>query len=335
MPIPLRPPTAASTSGVPTRVATRAPVAPALVLSAATLLALGALATPARALSPPDPSGNIPWDEDPERPEAQADFEGVAAVEAAFDNARRAEERQLDLPDGALGTLELPDQDAWDAMDGGARALALANAERTARAGVPYPGGAPLGLPLEAVETHLDALAQAYADYMLAENYWGHDAPADGAAPFAGSDPFSRIDAHPALGEGAGADGGDCHDFLGQAENLAVFASSGGDDIRLPVERAIYGFVYDDAGSAWGHRHLMLLQDRPLRRDSGGFVDDAGPAGSEGYLGVGSAGANDGSYRVFDDAEGFPVQRNVVVLIIDPVPGDGCGYELEEAPPGG
>ena len=316
--------------GAPSRGARRA-----VRRAAVAALALGGLGGPALALSPPDPRADIPWDEDPARDGAQASFEGVRAVRAAFDNARRAEERQFGLADGALGSLELPDQGTWDALDGGARALLLANAERTARAGVAYPGGAPLGLPFEAVETRLDALAQDYADYMLAENYWAHEAPADGGPPFAGTDPFSRIDAHPTLGEGAGAGGADCHDFLGQAENLAVFASSGGDDVRLPVERAIYGFLYEDAGSAWGHRHLMLLQDRPLDRDVGGFADDSGPVGSEGFIGVGSAGVNDGSYAAFEDVEGFPVQRNVVVLIVDPVAGGGCDYELEEAPPGG
>lgn len=292
---------------------------------------LAALTGTAAASSPPDPRADIPWDEDPETPGEQATFEGVAAIEAAFAHARRREEIQFGLPAGSLGSLELPDQAAWDALGDAHRALAITNAERTARGGVPYPGGAPSGLPLETVEGHLDALAQRYADFLLVNDHWDHVAPATAVevgegAPLAGTDPFERLDAHPALGAGAGTDGGDCHDFLGQHENLAVFASSGGDDIRLPVERAVYGFLYDDAGSAWGHRHLMLLQDAPLSGD-GGFVDDAGPAGSEGFIGVGTAGANDGGYPIFD-AEDFPVQRNVVVLLIDPVPDAACRYEI-------
>ena len=305
-------------------------------LAALVACALGTLAAaPAHALSPPDPRADVPWDEDPDAPGEQTSFDGVGAVEAAFDRGRREEERQFELPEGSLGNLELPGQGEWDAMDDADRALVITNAERTARGGVEYPGGAPLGLPLEGVETHLDALAQRYADFMRANGYWGHEAPADatevGDGPaLAGTDPFGRIDGHPVLGEGAGTGGGDCHQFLGQAENLAVFASSGTDDIRLPVERAIYGFLYDDSGSTWGHRHLMLLQDEPVTGGGGGFDDDAGPTGTEGYLGVGTAGANDGSYAAFADPGSFPTQRNVVVLLIDPVPGDACGYELRE-----
>ncbi len=281
----------------------------------------------AHAGSPPDPSADIPWDEDATTGGAQTRFDGVDSVMAAFDNARRAEEDQFDLEAGSLGNLSLPAQADWDALDVSSKALAITNAERTARGGAPYPGGAPLGLPLAGVETHLDDLAQRYADYMVTANYWGHDAPADGPEPFAGTDPFSRIDNHPVLGE---APGGDCHQFLGQAENLAVFASSPGTDIPLPIERAIYGFIYDDAGSAWGHRHLMLLQDEPLRGGSGGYTNDAGGDDSEGFMGVGTAGSMDGGYAAFDDVETFPVQRNVVMLFIDPVPGDACGYESSD-----
>ena len=109
-----------------------------------------------------------------------------------------------------------------------------------------------------------------------------------------------------------------------------MFASSAGDDIPLLVERSLYGFLYADAGSDWGHRHLLLLQDEPLDGGSGGFTDDTGATGSEGYLGVGTAGAADGSYRAYDDVETFPVQYNAVFLIIDPVPDAGCAYEVLE-----
>lgn len=295
------------------------------------MLALVAAAGCAHAASPPDPDADIAWDEDPDRDGAQASFDGVGAIEAAYGRARREEERQFGLDAGSLGVLELPAQASWDALDGADKALLIANAERAARGGIPYPGGAPLGLPLAGIETHLNALAQAYADYLVTANYWDHDAPADGPPPFAGTDPFSRIDADPVLGETAG---GDCHDFLGQAENLAVFASSPVPDIPLPVERAIYGFIYDDSGSAWGHRHLMLLQDAPLAGDSGGFTDDAGDAGSEGFIGVGTAGATDGTYAAFENVADFPVQRNVVLLMIDPVPEGACDYEIRGAADG-
>jgi len=284
-------------------------------------------AVAARALSPPDLRQDIPW----ERAVTGTGGSVVDDVEAAFDAARRGEERQFGLTEGSLGTLSLPDEGAWAAMDGSARALLIVNAERVARGGVAYPGGAPLGLPLAGIERHLDTLAQDYADYMVANDFWGHEAPGDGPPPFAGSDPFARIDAAEAIGAGQGSDGEDCHDFLGQAENLAVHAVTGDGDIRLPVERSLYGFLYADAGSRWGHRRLLLLQDEPVGGGSGGFRNDTGAAHSEGFLGLGTAGARDGSYSVLDGARSYPVQRNVVLLMIDPVAGAACGYDVLEA----
>lgn len=298
------------------------------------LAALFAMSTPTHALSPPDPKADIPWDEDAVRDGEQNGYAGVVAIESAFDNARREEERQFGLPANSLGSLDLPDDSDWAALDIAHKALLIVNAERVARGGVPYPGGTPIGLPLEGVERHLDTLASDYASYMVANDFWAHEAPADGEPPFAGTDPFSRIDAAPVIGAGAGSDDGDCHAFLGQAENLGVYASSGGRQIRLPIERSLYGFLYEDSDSGWGHRHLVLLQDEPLDGGSGGYTDDTGTPGREGYLGVGTAGASDGSYSVFDDTATFPVQRNTVFLFIDPVPDEGCAYEIVDAPAG-
>ena len=294
---------------------------------ARTALALISLALaslpPAHALSPPDLDENVSWKIDP----GGSGPIGTGRIEAAFDAARRAEERQLGLPRGSLGELTLPSEEDWATLGVAARALAIVNAERIARAGVPYPDGAPLGLPLDGVERHLDALAQDYADYMLANDFWGHEAPPDGPSPFAGTDPFERIDAAAVIGEGRGTDGGDCHAFLGQAENLAIYAVSAG-EVRAPIARAVYDFLYADAGSDWGHRRLLLLQDEPLDGGPGGFDDDAGTVGREGFIGVGTAGATDGGYPVFEDTGTFPVQRNVVVLLIDPVPDEGCAYDV-------
>lgn len=294
---------------------------------AALLLTAGA----ARALSPPDLKADIPWDEDATRDGAQARYADLRAIESAFDNARREEERQFGLPPNALGNLNLPAEADWAALGIAHRALHIIDAERVARGGVAYPDGTPLGLPLDGVERHLDTLARDYARYMRVNDFWAHVAPADAGPPFAGSDPFARIDAAPVIGAGAGTDGGDCHTFLGQAENLAVHAVSDG-DVPFLVERSLYGFLYADAGSNWGHRRLVLLQDEPLAGGPGGFTDDAGEPGREGYLGVGTAGASDGSYAVFDDTDTFPVQRNAVFLMIDPVPDAGCAYELVEPP---
>jgi len=281
-------------------------------------------AAAAHALSPPDLRQDIAWAPDVFGSTATA----VDDIAAAFDAGRRGEERQFGLDEGSLGTLTLPSADEWAAMDEAARALLIVNAERIARGGVAYPDGAPLGLPLAGVERHLDRLAQDYADYMVANDFWGHRAPDDGSPRFAGTDPFGRIDAAEVIGEGAGANGQDCHEFLGQAENLALHAVTGDGDIPLLVERSLYGFLYADSGSDWGHRRLLLLQNEPLEGVGGGFLNDAGSADSEGFLGLGTAGARDGSYSVLDGARSYAVQSNVVLLMIDPVADADCGYDV-------
>ena len=55
----------------------------------------------------------------------------------------------------------------------------------------------------------------------------------------------------------------------------------------MPLERAIYGWLYDDstASLAWGHRHAILWTP---------YVENSGPGDREGFLGIGHA---HGSYR--------------------------------------
>lgn len=289
-----------------------------------TLNLVGTLATVALlqpsisyALSPPNPTADIPWN-------AGATERGsVESVEAAFSHARRQEEIQRNVAANALGKLELPAQAQWDAMTPADKALMITNAERSARHDVLYPKyGTVLGLPFEAVESHLNTLAQNYADYMVTHNYWDHGVPANiSAAPFAGLDSFSRISEHAVIG-------GDCRQFLPTAENLYVTASSvaNAPTPTTLIESAIYGWLYADKGSAWGHRIAMLLQDRILGGDSG-FNNDHGDAASEGFMGIGFAGRGDGTYSVFD-GKTFPSQWNVVWLMMDPAPLANCDFGL-------
>ena len=278
----------------------------------------------ASALSPLDPAANIPWDEDAVQAGTQTTFANVGAIESAFTNARRQEEAQLALPANSLGNMTLPAQASWDALSLAEKALLIVNSERVARAGANYGAGPVLGLPLEAVEGNINTLSQAYADYMIANNFWDHNAPATGPAPFAGTSPFDRIDNDPVIGNGTGTGGANCHQPLSGAENLGAFASSPGTTIPMPVERAIYGFIYNDAGSAWGHRHLVLLQDQSAT-GGGGFINDRGSAASEGFLGIGNAGVTDGSYSNFDPVR-FPVQQAVVFMLFDPTSDAACNY---------
>lgn len=279
--------------------------------AAVTLLA----STSALALSPPDPTANIGWN--------AGGNNGVAAIEAAFSNARRTEETQLGVTANAMGNLDLPAQAVWVAMTAAEKALFITNAERVARHNVNYPNhGTVLGLPFEGVESHLNKMAQDYADYMAANNFWAHGVPNTVTAPpFAGSGSFNRITNHPVIG-------GACAQFLGAAENLHASASSGR-NAPTPttlIEGAIYGWLYNDGGSAWGHRRAMLLQDRSLSGGSG-FNNDRGSAASEGFMGIGFAGRGDGSYTVFNGTT-FPSQWNVVWVVMDPSPRANCNYGL-------
>jgi len=199
--------------------------------------------------------------------------------------------------------------------------LILTNAERNARHLVDYPKhGTVQGLPLEAVEPRLNELAQAYADYMVQHDFWDHQVPTQiKDSPFAGSDSFSRINEHTEIG-------GDCSQFLPYAENLYVTATTvaNAPTPNTLIEAAVYNWLYDDSGSAWGHRVAMFLQDQTLDGHPG-FNNDRGPASSEGLMGLGFSGRGDGSYNVFNDSA-FPSQWNVVWLVMDPAPLEKCGF---------
>ena len=123
-----------------------------------------------------------------------------------------------------LPVLTLPIQAEWDAMDEAEKALWLINQERSDR-GID---------PLEQIEANVTAVAQTYADYLLDNDAWGHYED--------GRSPWDRLQDNPEIGA--------CYDNLSVAENLAVFVSTG--SIPLPVERSVYMWMYDDAGSICG-----------------------------------------------------------------------------------
>ncbi len=213
------------------------------------------------ASSPPNLFNNIIWD-------IGASRVTVESTEAAFNKARRQEEIQLGLPQGKLVNLKLPEQAIWNKMTDDAKALLLINSERIARDEM-LPGV--IGLPLEGIETHIDHIAKKYGDLLHDLNAFSHSA--DGLSP------FLRIDNDLDIGTGTG-----CHDFLPRAESLAAFASRGF-TISEPLIQAVYGFLYADAESHWGHREMILLQDTDLRGRKGFINDDDDPK-AEGYLGV-------------------------------------------------
>lgn len=216
---------------------------------------------------PPDPLADIDWN---------AGYEGVLDVQLAFNYARAQESAQLGI---TLPYMSLPSQSIWDSMSNNQRALWLINQERLDR-GVS---------PLHGVEANVIGVAQNYAEFLLENDLWGHTAD--------GHDPWWRLEANPAIGA--------CHDFLQVAENLAVFVTSGS-SIPLPIERAVYAWMYEDQGSLWGHRHAILWYP---------YNDNSGTPGVEGFLGIGRASG--GPYQgPFSNP--WPFAELIVMNVFDP-----------------
>ena len=215
---------------------------------------------------PTDPTADIPW---------SCGFSGRDSIACAFNNARATENTQLGT---ALPVLTLPVQAEWDAMGEAEKALWLINQERSDR-GIE---------PLEQIEANVTDVAQTYADYLLENDAWGHYED--------GRSPWDRLQDNPEIGA--------CHDNLSVAENLAVFVSTG--SIPLPVERSVYMWLYDDAGSSWGHRHALLWYP---------YTDNSGLPGMEGFLGIGRASG--GPYQGPFDRE-WPSAEMIVMNVFDP-----------------
>ncbi len=210
----------------------------------------GALAAPgpdpqAPESIPPDPTNDIPWNWNPDVDTT------VSHIQAAFNNARAVENSQLGL---STPGMTMPSQAQWDAMDNNQRAFYLVNRERIDR-----------GIHgLHNVQSDVIAVAQYYANYLLSHNVFSHYAD--------GKDPWQRLNTVPAINT--------CHDPLPVVENLAVFVASVPKWVRMPVERSVYGWMYEDKSSAWGHRHTILYYN---------YTENGGLAGVEGFMGVGVA----------------------------------------------
>ncbi len=255
------------------------------------------------AQSPPDLGIKLEW---------SAGYNGMADVETAFNQARRAEEDRFGLPNGILGDLSLPDGfENWTAPE---KVLYLVNAERICRGGVDYDGSGHLppvmGKPLSAIENHLSAIAQDHADWLVANNRFSHT----GAN---GKSSFDRVDDDPVLGS--------CHEFMSYGENLYIAGNSASSN-PLVAERAVFSWIY----SSDGHRRGCLIQSSNQYWATG-YYDNQGESGEEGFIGVATAGANNGNYNPFN--WGFVDRADVIVfMFIDPVDQASCGYELTYLP---
>jgi len=215
---------------------------------------------------PTDPPADIPW---------ACGISGVESIQCAFNQARSAENNQLGT---SLPALTLPSQTAWDSMSDGEKGLWLINRERMDR-GID---------PLEDIEDNVTGVAETYAIFLLDNDAWGHYED--------GRSPWERLADNQSIGA--------CHDQLSVSENIAVLVSTGG--IAIPVERSVYMWMYDDAGSGWGHRHAILWYP---------YNDNSGAPGMEGLLGIGRASG--GPYQgPFPNA--WPFAEIVVMNVFDP-----------------
>lgn len=190
----------------------------------------------------------------------------VAAIQSRFNTARTNENSQLGT---SIPMLSLPSQSVWDSMSDGERALWLINRERVDRDLT----------PLHGIEANVTSVVQAYAQYLIDNDVFSHTAD--------GKTPWQRLMENPLINA--------CHDLY-MAENLAGFWGSW----MLPVERAVYVWMYDDSSSSWGHRHNLLWYP---------YTDNSGPVGKEGFIGIG---------RATGTFQGWSNSNIIVMNVFDP-----------------
>jgi uncharacterized protein YkwD len=239
-------------------------------------------------------------------------FSSETQVINAFNFARRREEADFSMAANALGNLTLPV--GYSSMTHAQKMFYLINVERVARAGKNYGGVIPIGLPLDNVESNLSTLAQNHANDMVTNNFFAHDSPTTGLSP------YQRIDNSATYGAM-----GACREFITYSENLYVSCDGSTATPTYVVEQAVFALMYRDAGSAWGHRRAILIQNNDSYSGVG-FNNNVGSALSEGYLGVGVAN------RTYNGTEYPSCGTNnlhahvVVTKIADPKP--TCTYNV-------
>ena len=219
----------------------------------------GVCIQPAFSSYPPDPASDTEWPSSSEN--------SVADVQTRFNTARTNENIQLGI---SIPMMTLPSQEVWDSMGNGAKALWLINCEREDR-GV---------APLDGLEANAAGVAQYYAQYLMDNNAFSHNAD--------GKTPWERLNSNPAIGA--------CHDSLVYAENISVLWGGW----TLPLERSVYMWTYDDSGSTWNHRRAILYYP---------YNENGGSPDSEGFLGIGHA---NGTLSGWSDSDIF------VMNIFDP-----------------
>ena len=176
---------------------------------------------------------------------------GVNSIASAFNSARE-KDSTVNIP------LVMPSQSVWDSMNDQEKALYLLNKERYDR-----------GLkPFEGIDSNVVTVAQNYAQLLYDTGTFGHNE--DGS-------PWDRLNRVSLIKNKK--------DFFSYAENLYV--SAGTNYTIDPIAKAIYGWLYEDSGSNYGHRNFCFAK---------GLNDNSGQAGEEGLIGFGIKRGDDYDY---------------------------------------
>ena len=203
----------------------------------------------------------------------------VDQIAAAFNNAR--------ANDSTVTTnLQMPSQTEWDNMSESEKALYLINSERCARGIIVYEGIEP---------QVVSSPAQTYAEYISTHRteFEANPHQADGRTP------WERLTQDTGVIVNTNAD------FWGYAENIAYQAVASNTSYPTTVyettAKSVYGWMYEDKDSSYGHRHFVL---------STGLTENSGDNNMEGVIGIGQATENyqDGVWywtRIYTVLNGF------------------------------
>ena len=214
------------------------------------------------AQTPPNPTADM-------NPGNYTAYNSLLSIAANFNAGRRFEETNKGLTTNILGTMTLPSN--YSSMTLAQKTIFIVNAERACRNTVNYGSGALTVKPIYGIETNLSSVAQGHADWMMANNAFEHCG--DPALRISGSGCTSgkssvgdRIQSNNTIKNG----------WESWGENIGYSVSSGASTFSTLNEQTIFDMLYQDAGSAWGHRVNFLKQ----------YSDNYGPSGNEAFIGV-------------------------------------------------
>lgn len=213
-----------------------------------------------------------------------------------FNAGRRFEETNQGLATGSLGNMTLPSD--YANLTSAQKALYIINAERTCRNGIQYSSGKAALLPFQGVETNLNDVSQAHANWLVAQNKFDHCGDpsfgTDCSSVF--SSPTKRIQGHSAIKDG----------WERTEENIGIVLSSDPNSVVFSVanEKIIFDMIYRNAPN-WAHRANFLRT----------FMDNFGATAQEGFIGVGEKKA--AGYNPFNSA-GMTAGKVLVYQMYDP-----------------